>query len=51
MGETAHIDSSTSFSTFCVDIDVKGFNDSLRKYLPVALEQILNFKPSDRILF
>lgn len=45
MGETASINCKLSFHTFYVDIDLKGFNDSLRKFLPRYLEMILGWTP------
>lgn len=45
MAETASITSKMSFNTFYVDIDLKGFNDSLGKFLPRYLEMILGWIP------
>ena len=45
MAETASINCKLSFHTFYVDIDLKGFNDSLGKFLPRYLEMILGWTP------
>jgi hypothetical protein len=48
MAETAHITTKLDFHTFYVDIDTKGFNDSLSKFLPQYLKMILAFEPTDQ---
>jgi hypothetical protein len=51
MAETAYLESSLTISTYFLEIDIRGFNDSVQKFIPVYLKQILDFIPNDIIQF
>jgi secreted Zn-dependent insulinase-like peptidase len=51
MAESASITCKLNFYTFYVDIDLKGFNDSLDKFLPKYLGLILNYVPEETTEF
>lgn len=51
MAETAYIHVKLDFHTFYVDIDLKGFNDSLCKFLPQLLKLVLGFEVKDSSQF
>lgn len=45
MAETAYIETTLTYSAFGLDIQIKGFNSSLHKFIPIYLNKILDFKP------